>query len=86
LGFHYSINEDLIVENFDLILVHLAHVSINEKFIKNNRWNQIEKSSADAIHVEQKRAASYADIAEEHRTMLNSNDFLNLQKYMFGQF
>lgn len=86
LGFHYSINEDQIVVNFDLSLVHLAHVSINEKLIKNNRWNRIEKSLGDAFYVEQKRAATYEDIANEHRSLLSGNNFLNLQKYMIGQF
>jgi len=86
LGFHYSLNDSL-VETSDLFfLVHLAHISIDEKLTRNIRWNKNKQSEGDAIHVVQRRLDSRNKIENEHLEMLVGDDFFDLKSITKGLF
>jgi hypothetical protein len=86
LGFHYSLNDNLIKTSDLFLLVHLAHISINEKLIRNIRWNKNKQSDGDAIHVAQRRLDSRSEIENEHKEMLLGNDLHDFKSIMKGLF
>jgi len=86
LGFHYCINTEKIRVNEDFLMIHLAHISIQEKLHRNIKWNNMPQTEADATHVKQNRPNTYESICEQHREMLSADDLLYLQVYTKGQF
>jgi len=86
LGFHYSIGDDKVETSNDLILVHLAYISIEETLRRNLYWKNSLKGIGDAINVNQEsRPTTLAEVKEYFKKLLEE-DLIYVNEWTFDQF